>query len=115
MSDTLSVRPRTIYVCHAFTGGDGAKKNIAAVKMITRNIADYGDIPISPILYLPQVYDETTERTQAMAMCLKLLELCDQVQVHGNVISAGMIEELAHAVKLGKPIVQFGSAVIKCK
>ncbi len=101
--------PRTIYIIHAFSGGpDGIEKNVDSVRLVARSIAEFGDIPVCPQLWLPQIFDEATERQKAMALCLQMLASCDVVQVHGRYLTAGMIEELAHAVKLGKPITQFG-------
>jgi len=113
MSNTVTVKPKSIYLVHAWTGGNGIEKNTEDIRQIVRSEMAYGNVVIAAPLYLPHVYDEATEREKAMSVCLQLLEMCDCVYVVGQYITAGMLTELAHAVKLGKPITQFGTATIK--
>ena len=63
-----------------------------------------GQMPVVPPLYLPQFLDEATERDIAIACCLKLVSVCDELHVYGEV-SEGMRQEIAKANRLGIPVV----------
>lgn len=104
-SSTASVRPRLVYICHAYSGYGTIEGNKAAVRLIARTLEAFGDTPMAPQLMLPEMYDEATERDRAMTVCLRLVAACDVVEVHGQAITSGMFEEIAHALKLGKPVV----------
>ncbi|MGH9783806.1 MAG: hypothetical protein ACRD88_06430, partial [Terriglobia bacterium] len=62
------------------------------------------DVP-APQLYLPGFLDEATERDLAMRLCLGLVVLADEVRVYGEP-SAGMLEEIAEARRLGIPVIR---------
>ena len=75
-----------------------------AARCLARDVLDSGDLPVAPPLYLPRFIDERTERSLAMACCLKLVSLCDEVHVHGAA-TEGMRLEIAEAERLGIPVV----------
>ncbi len=104
-SSTATVQPRLIYICHAYSGYGTIEGNKESVRLIARTLEAFGDTPLAPQLMLPEMYDEATERDRAMTVCLRLVAACDVVEVHGQAITHGMFEEIAHALKLGKPVV----------
>jgi len=91
-----------VYVCHPFA--DAPVKNAGCVRRICRLIVEDGLLPLAPHIYLPQFVNEATEREQAMALCLELMELADEVRVYGDRITPGMEEEIARARELGLPV-----------
>ncbi len=96
-----SGRRRRVYVCHPFASDPAG--NIERVRAISQFLIDDGVLPIAPHLYLPQLVDETTDREQALALCLELLATCDEVRVFGDVVTDGMERELREAKRLGIP------------
>jgi len=58
-------------------------------------------MPVAPHLYLPQLVDESSEREQALQLCLELLGTCDEVRVYGDSVTEGMERELREAKRLG--------------
>lgn len=92
-------RRRRVYVCHPFA--DDPAGNIERVRVISRQLLDEGLIPVAPHLYLPQLVDESSEREQALQLCLELLGTCDEVRVYGDSVTEGMERELREAKRLG--------------
>lgn len=90
---------RCIYICHAFAGD--VMRNQIQVAQHARAIIAEGNLPIAPHLYLPLLLSEATDRELAMRLCLALVERCDEVRVFGDMITAGMAREIAHAVARG--------------
>ncbi|KKN10588.1 hypothetical protein LCGC14_1035000 [marine sediment metagenome] len=90
---------RTIYVCHPYSGDP--EGNRVKVLRICKMLADRGDLPIAPQIYLPQFVDEATRRKLAMEMCVALLTACDEILVCGGVVSPGMLEEINFANAMG--------------
>ena len=91
-----------VYICHPYASDPMG--NEAAVREICRAIARGGMLPIGPHIYLPQFMDETTQREEALSMCVRLLDLCDEVQIYGDEVTAGMSREIDHAKQLGIPV-----------
>ncbi|MGI5865793.1 MAG: exonuclease domain-containing protein [Myxococcales bacterium] len=92
-------RRRRVYVCHPFA--DDPAGNIERVRVISRQLLDEGLMPVAPHLYLPQLVDESSEREQALQLCLELLGTCDEVRVYGDSVTEGMERELREAKRLG--------------
>jgi hypothetical protein len=99
---TKPERRKRIYVCHAYSADPAG--NAAKVAAICRAIVEEGHLPIGPQLYLAAFINDDTERALAMSLCLELIDACDEVRVYGPVLSAGMIEEIAFAMRSGMRI-----------
>ena len=94
---------KAVFVSHAFSADP--EGNVARVRLIARDIALQGDIPLAPHLFLPAIVDEPTERRLAIALCRELVSLADEVRIFGEP-SAGMLVEIAEAERLGIPIIR---------
>ncbi len=77
------------------------KKNTERAKAYCRFAVDEGHVPIAPHLLFPQFLDEGSERELALQMDLILLERCDEIWIFGDVITSGMIAEIAYAGNKG--------------
>ena len=97
---------KLLYLAHAFQCDVFA--NIDSIRAIAMNVVSAKQLPIAPQIYLPQFIDERTERELAMACCLKLVSLCDEVRVYGEP-SVGVQLEIAEAKLRGIPIVRVES------
>lgn len=95
-------RTRRVYVCHPYRNAPA--ENVERVTEICKALSASGHLPVAPQLYLPQFMDEATEREQALAMCLDLLDASDEVQVYGQSITAGMRVEIERAEARGIPV-----------
>jgi hypothetical protein len=101
-------RPRTdgrllrVYVCHPF-GGD-PEGNARKVTAICRSLVEGGHLPIAPHLYLPVFVDEKSERGLALALCLELVAVCDELRAYGGTVTGGMRREIDRAEALGIPV-----------
>ena len=91
-----------VYVCHPF-GGD-QEGNARKVRVICRALVEGGHLPIAPHLYLPAFVDEGDERDLAIALCLELVAICDEVRVYGGTVTGGMRREIDRAEALGIPV-----------
>ena len=91
-----------LYICHAFSR-DPAESALA-IRRECRSAVSSSCVPVAPQIYLPQFLDEATERDIAMACCLKLVSLCDELHVYGEP-TEGMQLEIAEAERRGIPIV----------
>jgi hypothetical protein len=91
-----------VFVSHSFAFDPAA--NGRRVTRICRTLTLAGHLPLAPQIYLPQFISEATERDLALRLCLRLVALADEVRVYGEP-SAGMIEEIAEAERLGIPVV----------
>lgn len=94
---------RRVYVCHPYAADP--PKNVARVHAIARGLSSEGLLPIAPHIYLPQLFDEATQRDEALQACLELVGLCDEVRAYGPP-SDGMVIEIEHAHVLGIPVVE---------
>lgn len=95
-------RTRRVYVCHPYRNAPA--ENVERVTEICKALSASGHLPVAPQLYLPQFMDEATEREQALAMCLELLDASDEVRVYGQSITAGMRLEIERAEARGIPV-----------
>ena len=73
--------------------------------MIARELAQEGDLPLAPQIYLPNFIDEACERKLALGVCLRLLTLADEMWAYGEPTD-GMRLEIAEADRLGIPVVR---------
>lgn len=99
---TVGTGRRIVYVCHPYAGDPA--RNIEAVRQLCRELVQEGLLPIGPHIYLPQFVDENTEREEALSMCTQLVELCHEIRVYGEHVTAGMFREIDHAARVGVPV-----------
>ena len=104
---------RRVFVCSPYRGKtpEETQENIQAARKAVRFIAQRGDAPYAPHLYLPQTLRETiigmllgqadddpVEREMGIKAGLAFLEKCDELVVFAyKGITEGMQRELAHA------------------
>jgi len=100
------IRRRRVYVCHPYRDAADVTMaaNVARVTALCRTLTEDGFAPIAPQLYLPAFLDEATQRDEALALCLELLDACDELRVYGERISEGMRLEIEHAEARGIPV-----------
>lgn len=94
---------RILYICHPF--GSNPVDNANRITYLCHQLVSSDYFPFAPQLLLPHFLDETTERDFAMAFCLRLVSLVDEVRVYGNP-TEGMRLEIAEARRLGIPVVE---------
>ena len=93
---------KIVYICSAYSGD--VEKNIRMARRYSRLAIDQGYIPLAPHLLLPQFLSEETERELALAIDLRLLDLCQEIWICGDVITRGMKRELQYALATGVPV-----------
>ena len=86
-----------IYICSPYSGN--VQHNIEMACRYSR-----GYVPITPHLYLPLFLSEETERELAIGIDLRLMDVCSELWVCGDLISDGMRREMSYAADLGIPI-----------
>ena len=91
-----------VYICSRFRGE--IAHNIAMARRYSRFAVDRGCVPLTPHLWLPQFLSEETERELAISLDLRLMDVCRELWVCGDVISEGMRREMAYAADIGIPI-----------
>ena len=92
---------KIIYICHKFRGDPAG--NAERVRRICAALKR-DSVPLAPQLMLPAFIDESTERELAIAHCLRLVAVADEVRVYGEP-TEGMLLEIAEARRFGIPIV----------
>jgi hypothetical protein len=94
-----------IFVCSPYRGNIKVNTENAR-QYCQRVIKETGEIPIAPHLYFPQFLNEENpvERERGINAGLKLLELCNEIWVFGESITAGMSKEIQFARRQGKII-----------
>lgn len=104
---------KRIYICHPYAGGEGPKRNMKRLRELMKgeleNMVGIKELE-RPLLFVPHfAFSEITVdpmgkemRDWAMAMCLEMVRLCDEVWVFpfsdGN-ISMGMRQEIDLAIR----------------
>ena len=96
--------PKLVYICAPLRGE--AEQNIALAKETAREVFQGGDIPICPNLLFTLVAapSDPVQEQAAQKMCLRLVELCQQVNVYGPVLTPEMQAEAQRAHDLGIPV-----------
>lgn len=101
---------RKVYICSRYTADtpEEIKKNVEATQMVCSVILlSYGDLPVAPHLYFPQILNDTdpVARDIGMNYGLFLLDHCDDMVVlvkkDDKTLSIGMRIEVEHAVRQG--------------
>ncbi len=91
---------KTVYICAPL--GGNVKENLEQVKRYTEYALICGTAPVVPHFYALCLDDYVpAEREMGMAAGLRLLRDCDEMWVFGNVVSAGMKNEIQLCRKLG--------------
>ena len=64
-------------------------------------------LPLAPHTIFTQFLDDTVyeEREKGLTMGIELLKKCDEIWVHGNILSEGMVEEIIFSQNMNKPII----------
>ena len=91
-----------IYICSPYSGN--VQHNIEMACRYSRFAVDEGYVPITPHLWLPFFLSEETERELAIDLDLRLMDVCSELWVCGDLIGDGMRREMAYAADLGIPI-----------
>jgi hypothetical protein len=98
---------KKIFVCSPFAGE--VDRNVRVAKQLCRMVMEAGHAPFAPHLLYPRFTNDTAaaQRAAGIACGLAFMETCDEVWVFtGNGISRGMRQEIEHAERLGKPVVE---------
>ena len=94
---------KIIFICSPLSGD--IQDNIVFAESKARQIALGGDIPICPHQIARYLDDrEEHERDRGMKVGHQLLSLCQQMNVYGKDITAGMAEEIAYCIGHRIPI-----------
>lgn len=95
---------KLVYVCSPYAGD--VDKNVENACKYSRCVYERGCIPITPHLLYPQFLDDTNvdERADGLNIGIELLNLCSEIWVFGEKISAGMTAEIAMAEYKKMPI-----------
>lgn len=99
---------KRVFICSRYAGN--IEENVSIAQRLCRKAIEAGAAPFAPHLIYPTFVDDNHpgERETGISCGLAFLERCDEVWAHvGNGISEGMRRELAHALVLGKPVVEF--------
>lgn len=93
---------KVVYICHPFRSDQA--RNARRVRSLCRAAVRTNQIPLAPQILLPQFLDEGSERDLAIACCLRLVSLADEVWVFGHP-TQGMRVEIRKARRLGIPVI----------
>lgn len=98
---------RLVYICAPLRGD--VEQNIEYARQRAREVFQAGNIPVCPHLMFPPVADpgDPVEDQTAREMGLRLVTLCQQVNVYGT-CTAGMQEEIKLAARHGIPVQYLG-------
>lgn len=97
--------PKLVYICAPLRGE--VEKNIEFARQKAQEVFRAGDIPVCPHLMFPPIANlgNPVQDQAAREMGLRLVEMCQQVNVYGPVFTEGMLEEIHRANKLDIPVV----------
>ena len=97
--------PKLIYICAPLRGE--VEKNIEFARQKAQEVFLSGDVPVCPHLMFPPFADpgDPAQDQAARDMGLRLVELCQQVNVYGPVLTPGMQAETQRAQDLGIPVI----------
>lgn len=96
--------PTLVYICAPLRGD--VERNIEFARLRAQEVFQAGEVPICPHLMFPPIADpgNPSEDQAARDMGLRLVALCQQVNVYGGECTAGMQAEIDLAQKLGIPV-----------
>ena len=101
---------KIVYICAPLSGDIGRKhdRTMEAVKRIMEEYRQGGKE--LPLLFVPHLafltlsfdFQGELDREWGVKMCLKMVELCDEMMVIGGELTMGMMKETERAWELGK-------------
>ncbi len=96
--------PTLVYICAPLRGD--VERNIEFARQRARDVFQAGEVPICPHLMFPPIADpgNPSEDQAARDIGLRLVALCQQVNVYGGICTPGMQAEIDLARKLGIPV-----------
>lgn len=96
---------KLIYICSPFSGD--VEGNIKRAQEYCKEAIRAGYTPIAPHLLYPQILDDTNsmERELGIQMGLNILEICDEIWVFGQDLTAGMDREVKFAKQKNIPVI----------
>jgi hypothetical protein len=96
---------RVVYVCSPWRSPDEVTRraNRDRAERACRDIVMAGDVPVAAHLLYPQFLDDADpiERGVGLRCALTLLARCDELRVYGDIVSQGMVREIAAAEQIG--------------
>lgn len=97
--------PKLVYICAPLRGE--VEKNIEFARQKAQEVFRAGNIPVCPHLMFPPFADpdDPAQDQAAREMGLRLLEVCQQVNVYGPERTEGMRAEIRHAMDLGIDVI----------
>lgn len=98
---------KRVFICSRFAGD--VDRNIETARKLCRRAVEQGCAPFAPHLLYPQFVDDALpeERQAGIACGLEFMAVCDEVWAYvGDGVSDGMRREMAHAQRLGKPLIE---------
>ena len=95
---------KLVYICAPLQGN--VKKNIGFARQKALEVFADGDVPICPHVLFSYTANPNDPEQDAKTkeMSLRLLEVCQQVNVYGSIWTDEMWDEIRHANKLGIPM-----------
>jgi len=95
---------KLVYICAPLRGD--MENNVEFARQKAQEVFREGSIPICPHLMFPPVADpdNPAEDKAALAMCMKLIDRCNEIRVYGNEWTDGMWQEIRHAEQMKIPV-----------
>ena len=96
---------KRVFICSRFAGD--VPQNTRTAERLCRLAVERGFAPFAPHLLYTRFLDDScpSERDAGISCGLSFMDSCDEVWVYTkDGVSDGMRRELAHAVRLNKPI-----------
>lgn len=92
---------KIVYICSPFRGDNA--RNITKANYFSRFAYERGCLPIAPHAIFTQFLNDdiAKERSEGMAMGIRLLDFCEEIWVFGPQISDGMKAEIEAARRKG--------------
>ena len=96
---------KLVYICTPFSGD--IEGNTKKAQEYCREAVKENCTPIAPHLLYPQILDDSNpaEREKGIRMGLNILEVCDEVWVFGQELTAGMSREVELAGQKKIPVI----------
>lgn len=98
---------KRVFICSRYRGD--ISRNTATAEKLCRMAVEQGCAPFAPHLLYPRFLDDSVapERKAGISCGEAFMEVCDEVWAYvGDSISQGMWQEILHARRLGKPVVE---------
>lgn len=99
---------KKVFICSRYAGD--VEHNVGIAEILCRLAIDNGAIPFAPHLLYTRFMDDDDpeERMKGIECGLAFMAVCDEVWAYtGDGISNGMEQEMAHAEKIGKRIIDW--------